>query len=69
MHYNHTKVIQSIKKIDRDACIPLRSGLWHRFTRRALSLAKSLKGSMTESMASIVEASRKLQMWWREREE
>uniref|UniRef100_A0A2P2J6J8 Protein transport protein Sec61 subunit gamma-like n=1 Tax=Rhizophora mucronata TaxID=61149 RepID=A0A2P2J6J8_RHIMU len=31
----------------------LRSGLWHRFTRRTLSLAKSLRGSTTESTASI----------------
>lgn len=33
--------------------VPLRSGLWHLLTRRTLSLEKSLRGSMTESMASI----------------
>ena len=31
----------------------LRSGLWHRFTRHILSLAKSLMGEMTESTASM----------------
>lgn len=33
--------------------LPLRSGLWQRLTRRTLSLANSLRGSNTESMASI----------------
>ena len=33
--------------------VPLRSGLWQRLTRRMLSLAKSLRGSTTESMASM----------------
>lgn len=33
--------------------LPFRSGLWHLFTRRTLSLANSLKGSTTESTASI----------------
>jgi hypothetical protein len=33
--------------------LPLRSGLWQRLTRRMLSLENSLRGSNTESMASI----------------
>lgn len=33
---------------------PLRSGLWHRLTSLTLSLANSLSGSNTESMASIL---------------
>jgi len=33
---------------------PLRSGLWQRFTSLTLSLANSLSGSKTESMASIL---------------
>lgn len=32
---------------------PLLSGLWQRLTRRTLSLANSLRGSTTESKASI----------------
>ncbi|MFS7940218.1 hypothetical protein Hanom_Chr05g00461751 [Helianthus anomalus] len=48
------------REVWKNACVPLRSGLWQRLTRRALSLAKSLSGSMTESMASIVENCK----WW-----
>lgn len=33
--------------------LPFRSGLWHLLTRRTLSLANSLRGSTTESRASI----------------
>lgn len=40
--------------------VPLRSGLWQRFTRRTLSLAKSLSGSKTESKASIFRSSKSL---------
>ncbi|XP_019460968.1 PREDICTED: uncharacterized protein LOC109360483 [Lupinus angustifolius] len=35
----------------------LRSGLWQRFTSLTLSFANSLKGSKTESMASILSLS------------
>lgn len=33
--------------------VPLRSGLWQRWMRRTLLLAKSLSGSIADSMASI----------------
>jgi len=37
---------------------PLRSGLWHRLTKRTLSLENPLSGSTTESKASIVKGGR-----------
>uniref|UniRef100_A0A7C9AFE4 Uncharacterized protein n=1 Tax=Opuntia streptacantha TaxID=393608 RepID=A0A7C9AFE4_OPUST len=36
----------------------LRSGLWHRLTKRTLSLENPLSGSTTESKASIVKGER-----------
>jgi hypothetical protein len=48
--------------------LPLRSGLWQRLTRRTLSLAKSRRGSTTESIASIA-AERDLEGEPRERGE
>ena len=40
--------------------IPLRSGLWHLFTRRMLSLANSFTGRTTESTASITSSTNPL---------
>jgi hypothetical protein len=60
INYKHIRNFQYYKiqsrKKEVGFCLellPLRSGLWQRLTRRMLSLENSLRGSNTESMASI----------------